>query len=291
VSANISYNYQRPSDLLDSNRAAALDLAWMDVDGVRKLCVKANALGQVCAVDIEQFGILEQLLNGLASGIFGGATGTRVATKYTSGTTLTVVDDEGFEDLDPIAVLNEVGGAPMFGQVDGAPAANAITLQHDLSGTVYKNAYVLNLREMFGGGCPSGGVGFNWLEGVVSQSEAPDAPSFEVDDGTGDTIDVDITDPEQDAAQYFDIFVRQQTARPTRLEPNWQPDVADRTIAQIASAINVTTHGGGADYVPDGTGGNLATTDVVWVGVIAKDATGQIGVKRSPCTWISHTLD
>jgi hypothetical protein len=284
--SNLNAAYQEPEALLDKMVGVSLSVQYVEVGGIRKLCLVATAMGKSCAVDIEAVDILDQVLNGKASGIFGGRTGTRLAAKYTSGLTITVADDAGFSDLDPIAVSND-DEAWEYGQVDGTPAANVITMLHALPSTHYKNAYVVNLAGL----AAASGRAFNWRDGVVSQWEAPSSPAFTVADAAGDAIDVTITDPDEDAATHFDVFVYKQAAQPSRVDPNRQPDSADNTTTDITSDINVTTYGGGPDFIPDGAGGNLSSTDVIWVAVIAKDGTGQIGRKRSEALWVSHTLD
>lgn len=286
---NLTAKYETSQDLFERMVGIQLGVSTVDVDGTQKICLTANAQGaKSCAVPVPIW--LEQALNGLLSGFFGNITGTLVATKYTGGTTLSVLDDTGFEDGNPIAVANLDDLSDVaYGQVQST-AANDITLEAALGApdTFYKNAFVLNLAGLLP---MASGRGYNNLPGVVSQMERPPAPAFTVADGTGDAIAVTITDPEYDSATHFDIYVFKQATRPDRIEPNRQPDAADKTTTDIASAISVSTYGGGADYVPDGAGGNLATTNVVWVAVVAKNGTGQVDVKESDVRWETHTLD
>lgn len=285
---NFASNYELASDLIDRMVGLSVSAILLDLDGTITPCLQANASGKISTGPLGLF--LTQLLRGKESEFFGGLDGTYLSAKYTTGTTLTVLDESDFSDGDIIIVANldDLSDA-VAAQVNGTPSANSIPIHAALGATFYKNAFVINVTT---GLLPNAsGRGLNYAPGVITQYERPSSPEVSVADGTGDTVDVTITDVEEDAVTHYDIYVYKQSARPDRIEPNQQPDAVDKTVAQIASAINVSTYGGGADYVPSGTGGSLSSADAIWVAVVAKDGTGQIGVKESLPTWVQHTLD
>jgi hypothetical protein len=286
---NVQYLFEKRDDLAEGILSAGFAVTEMDVDGTRKMVVTCLSMGASCAVDIDSLGVISQLIDGRGSNAFGGALVTRLTAKEIAETSLAVASESGFVPEDIVAVMNLTDGSDAELRQVASTATNTLVLETALAGTFYKNALVVKVGpDLLKLGA---GLGFNFQEGVRSQQEAPSAPLFTLADGTGDTIDATITDPEQDSALFFDVFVRKQAARPDRFVPNWQPDAADKTVAQIATAVNLSTYEGGADYVPDGDGGTLASAHVVWVGVCAKSATGQVDVKRSPVDWVKHTLD
>lgn len=285
---NIQYTYAKRADLRQSVLSAGLAVAEMDVDGTKKAVITCLSMGVSCAVDIETLGILKQLIDGRGSNAFDEATYTTLTAKEIAQSSIAVADESDFAAEDIVAVMNKADGSDAELRQVASTSANTVVLETALSGTFYKNAIMVKLdpsKLLLGMG-----IGFNRKEGVRSQHEAPDAPLFTVADGTGDTIDVTITDVEEDSATHYDIYCRQQTARP-EFDPLWEPDAKDKTVAQIASAINITTYEGGADFVPDGGGGTLGSGNVVWIGVCAKNGTGIGDVKRSPIDWVQHTLD
>ena len=285
---NIQYTFEKRADLVESVLSAGLAVAEMYVDGTRKIVVTCLSMGATCAVDIESLGIITQLIDGRDSDAFSGLTYTTLTAKEITETSLAVADESDFAAGDIVAVMNYGDGTSLELEQVASTSSDTIVLEQALTGTFYKNALVIKLdaaKVLLGMG-----IGFNRKPGVRAQHEAPTAPLFEVEDGAADSIDVTITDPELDSAVYFDVYVRESTTRPD-WDPLWEPDAKDKTVAQIASAVNILTHGGGADFVPDGTGAALASSDVVWVGVVAKDGTGLADVKRSPIDWVKHTLD
>lgn len=287
---NLQFGYDKRADLVRSVLATQFGVTQMDVDGTRKVVVTASAMGKACAVDIETLGIIDQLIDGQGSDAFNGLTFATLTAKEIAETAFAVDDDADFAAGDICVVMNYGDGTSAeWGQLVSA-ATNVLTFEQAMTGTFYKNAVIIKLE--LSKILASMGLGFNRQEGVRSQQEAPSAPLFSVANHSGDnTIDVTVTDNDEDAATHYDIYVRKQTARPT-FDPLWEPDAKDKTVAQIqAGVINVSTYEGGADFVPDGGGGSLASTDVVWVGVAAKNGTGINNIKRSPIDWQTITID
>lgn len=277
-------NFIDPVDLrVDRNRVVHFLLTQWELEGgtPEPVLLAQVADGAVCAVSVADQ--VEQGINGKASGIFANLVGTYLTAKWTTGTTLTVASITGFSDEDPIAVSND-GVTWEYRLINGAPSGSSIVMNAALGSTKYKNAYVVNLA----GRAFSHGRGYNRRPGVLEQLEAPSAPTIAVADGTGDTLDVTVTAVDEGAALYYDVYVRD--AEFARIEPNWQPDLADQP--DVSSALNLTTFNGGGDFAPDGTGGVLTSSKQVWVGVVAKKATGQTGNTESECSNIvEHTLD
>ena len=270
----------------DQSRAVHFRMTQARLDGVEKTVLVAEVADRGVAAMVDATESLEQLLEGRASGIFAGRSGGNLATKYTAGLTITLgsaAQAALFADLDPVGVSND-GSTWYYGQVDGTPAGAVVTLQHALGATLYKNAHVVNLA----GTAKGPGIGFNYQPGIVEQLERPTPVVIAVADGGGDTVDVTVTPNDEDGALYFDVYVR--SAVFTRIDPAWEPDLADQT--SVAAALNLSTFNGGGDFVPDGSGGVLTSALPVWVGVVVKKTAGQTDIVESVCSNIvAHVLD
>lgn len=277
-------SYREPIVGRDRSAMVTIDVEDVDVDGATKPCLVARSSGRSPAA-FDATDLISAAIDGRFSGMFADRVGSHLAAKWTTGATITVDDDDGFVAGDPIAVFNSEGGTPEYRLVSGTPAANVITMNAALSsGPYYEGAYVVNLSGLEF----AAGRGYNRRQGVRAQLEAPSPVTISVADAAANTIDVTITPNDEDTAVYFDIYIR--SAAFTRIEPNWRPDVIN--VSSVASASNANTFGGGADCVPDGSGGSLVTLTSYWVAVVAKDASGLHDVRESAISNIvKHTLD
>uniref|UniRef100_A0A6M3IJ75 Uncharacterized protein n=1 Tax=viral metagenome TaxID=1070528 RepID=A0A6M3IJ75_9ZZZZ len=266
--------YVEATNARDRTVIASLDLLDVEKDGVLKPCVTVEVPGKSrVAVDIDDY--VASALYGRHAGIFGDLVGTLLSAKANAtATALSVLSITGFSDGDPVAIFNAEGNAPEYRLISGAPAGSTINIGSGLTSVKYKGAFVVSLAgRQFGSG-----RGYNYQQGVKPQLQAPLPVEIDVEDGTGDTIDVTVTlTYTQDEATHFDLYVRGEEF--SRIEPNWQPDLADQT--SVASTLNVATYEGGTDCVPDGTGGSLASAQTVWVAMVAKNGAGQMGVDES----------
>jgi hypothetical protein len=259
---------------------AVLDLAGRDqADGTSKAVIVANAAGRGSS-RVDATGPVDDAINGRRTSFRTGLVGAFLAAAEPLGETdLAVDDDTGFSDGDPVAIFNSstegVPTSPEYALVDGAPAADVITISPALVANRHKGARIVNLA----GRAFDVALGVDGRGGVKSQIQAPNAVSIAVSEVVATDIRVLITGNSEDEATHFDTYVR--TTKPRKIEPGWIPDDADRTAADAASAFDVSTFGGGADCVPDGTGGAILSAGTYYVVVVARNGAGRRDIDES----------